>query len=163
MSSDEPFRSVSRADRFRWVWRIVNRLESLQVRHLGVSGISLLRCTPVLVLETTGRRTGRRRRAAVAYWTDGDVVLIGGGAAGMSRVDWVANLRSQQDCVAYVRRRGTCVRARELTGDEYCNARAEALRRWPHTSRYEEKSGRKIPYFSLTPTRPVDAAPVTDD
>jgi deazaflavin-dependent oxidoreductase (nitroreductase family) len=132
------------------VWRIVNRLESLQVRHLGVSGISLLRRTPVLVLETTGRHTGRRRRAAVAYWTEGDAFLIGGGAAGMSRVDWVANLRAHPECVAYVRRRRIGVQARELTGDDYRAAQAEAFRRWPTTPRYEQRSGRKIPYFSLT-------------
>jgi deazaflavin-dependent oxidoreductase (nitroreductase family) len=87
----------------------------------------------------------------VAYWSDGDAFLIGGGAAGMTRVDWVANVRTNPECAVYARRRRIPVRARELIGEEYGAAQAEAFRRWPDTSRYEEKSGRKIPYFSLTP------------
>jgi deazaflavin-dependent oxidoreductase (nitroreductase family) len=141
------------ADRFRWYWRIANRLEALQIRLLGTSGVGLLRRTPVLLLETTGRRTGRRRRAPVAYWKQGDDFLVGGGAAGMTRVDWVANLRANPEATIWVRRRRRPVVAEELTGAQYQVARDEAFAIWPGAARYEEVSGRRIPYFRLTPAR----------
>ena len=141
----------SRADRFRWFWRIENRIESAQARWLGFSGISLIRRTPVLVLETRGRRTGRRHRVGLAYWHADGVYFVGGGAAGMSRVDWVANLRSNPAAAIWVKRKRLPVLARDLAGDEYETVRAEAFRRWPDAPKYEAKSGRRIPYFALEP------------
>jgi deazaflavin-dependent oxidoreductase (nitroreductase family) len=142
----------ARADRYRRLWRFVNRVESVQVRWLGTSGIALVRRTPVLLLETTGRRSGRTRRAPVAYWERDGRYLVGGGAAGMSRVDWVANLRSSPDAAVWVARRRIPVRALELHGDDYEQARAEAFTRWPDAPKYEQASGRRIPYFALHAT-----------
>jgi deazaflavin-dependent oxidoreductase (nitroreductase family) len=139
------------ADRFRSVWRIMSRLEALEVRWSGTSGVALLRRTPVLVLETTGRRTGRQRRTPVAYWQDDDVYFVGGGAAGMTRVDWVANLRAQDTAIVWVRRRRIAVKCEELAGGDEERARREAFARWPNAPSYERKSGRRIPYFRLTP------------
>ena len=142
-------RRGSRVDRFRWAFKIVNRLESVQVRYLGMSGLSVLRRTPVLLLQTRGRRTGRARRVVVAYWRQGEVIYVGGGAAGMTRVDWVANLRAHPEGVVWIGRRGASVRVRDLRGAEYDLARAEAGRRWPDTTRYEQMSGRAIPFFAI--------------
>ena len=110
-----------------------------------------MRRTPVLVLETRGRRSGRRHRVGLAYWQVDGVYFVGGGAAGMSRVDWVANLRNEPSAVVWVKRRRLPVRGRELAGDEYDAARAEAFRRWPDAPKYEAKSGRTVPYFALEP------------
>jgi len=142
-------RAPARPDRWRPLWRITNRFESLELRWLGTSGITLLGRTDVLVLETTGRRTGKRRRTPVAYWTDDGAYFLGGGAAGMSRVDWVANLRANPDAAVWVRRRRLPVVAHELDGDDYERVRAEAFRRWPDAPSYEMRSGRRIPYFKL--------------
>ncbi len=143
------------ADRFRWGWRLLNRWEALQLRWLGTSGLALMMRRPVLLLETTGRRTGRARRAGVTYWQDGEGFVVGGGAAGMTRVDWVANLRAQPAATVWVRRRRHAVVADELRGEEYAAVKAEAFRRWPSSARYEEMSGRLIPYFRLRPVMPA--------
>lgn len=140
------------ADRFRWLFRLSNRLEALQVRYLGVSSVSLLWRTQVLLLETTGRRTGRTRRAAVAYWHHDGAYLVGGGAGGMTKVDWVANLRATSRATVWVRRRRIPVTVTELQGDRYDEVREEALRRWPSALKYEQISGRRLPFFELTPT-----------
>ena len=137
-------------DRFRWMWRIANRAEAIQLRWLGTSGLSLLGRTPVLLLETTGRKTGRRRRTPVAYWEDGDgSLLIGGGAAGMSKVDWIANLTANPEVRVWLRRRSALFSAERLSGADYHDVRQEALQRWPNARRYEARSGRMIPYFRL--------------
>jgi deazaflavin-dependent oxidoreductase (nitroreductase family) len=121
------------------------------LRRFGTSGMSLLRRTPLLVIETTGRRTGRRRAAPVAYWESGGAFYIGGGAAGMTRVDWVANLRADPTASIVVRRTRRVVRAEELTGTDYDAARAHALTLWPAVPKYERMSGRRVPYFRLAP------------
>ena len=48
---------------------------------------------PVAVLETTGARSGARRRNAVIYWNDGDRVVIAASHAGHPRNPaWYFNL-----------------------------------------------------------------------
>ena len=138
------------ADRLRLLWKLGNRTESLQIRLFGFSGMSLLRKTPVLLLETTGRRTGRRHRTGVAYWRLAEEIFIGGGAGGMTRVDWVANLRAHPAATVWIRRQRTQVVARELVGPEYERARSQAFEIWPNVPKYERASGRRIPYFSLS-------------
>lgn len=121
------------------------------LRRFGTSGMALLRRSPLLVMETVGRRTGRRRAAPVAYWQSDGAFYVGGGAAGMTRVDWVANVRANRTASIIVRRTRISVRVNELTGEEYDAARAHALELWPGVPRYERMSGRRVPYFRLTP------------
>ena len=130
--------------------KLANRLEALEVRYLGASTVSLLRRRAVLVLETTGRRTGRRRRVVLSYLERDGAFVVGGGAGGMTKVDWVANLRADPDVTIWVRRRRLPVHARELLDDERVAAHDKAMARWPEVSRYEEVSGRLVPYFALT-------------
>jgi len=138
----------------RPLFRIGNRWEVMLLRRFGASGMSLLRRTPLLVIETTGRRTGRRRATPVAYWEDDGAFFIGGGAAGMTRVDWVANLRHCERAAVVVRRTRYIVHAHELDGSEYDKAREHAITLWPSVPKYERISGRRVPYFRLTPAAP---------
>ena len=140
-------------DRTRWLWRIGNRWETMLLRRLGTSGMSVLRRSPLLVLDTTGRRTGRRRSVPVAFWTEDDAYYVGGGAAGMTRVDWVANLRSEPDATIVHRRRRIPVSATELAGADYDDAHSHALTLWPSVPKYEHMSGRRVPYFRLRSRR----------
>jgi deazaflavin-dependent oxidoreductase (nitroreductase family) len=129
----------------------MNRWEGLQLRVLGTSGLSIIMRNPTLVLETTGRRTGRIRRTPVAYLERADgSLLIGGGAAGMSRVDWVANLGEGSPAHVWLRRKHIPVTATRLRGDAEQSARVEAFARWPGSKKYEHISGgRPIPYYEL--------------
>jgi deazaflavin-dependent oxidoreductase (nitroreductase family) len=138
-------------DRTQFLWRIGNRLEALQLRKLGTSPMAIVNPGKVLVLETTGRRSGRRRFTPVACWEDpGGCYMIGGGAAGKTRTpDWVANLRANAEAAVWIRRRRISLRAGELTGEERDAAEEQAKRIWPGVPKYAERSGRVIPYFRL--------------
>jgi len=138
-------------ERWRWFIRFSNRVEVAQLRLFGDSTISVTRRRSVLVLETIGRRSGRRRRTPVTFRRDDDgSYVIGGGAGGLRKVDWVANLRVQQRARVWVKRRAFDVEVRELAGDDYADARKEAERRWPETADYARISGRPVPFFRLT-------------
>ncbi len=141
------------ADRTRPLWRISNRIDAFQLRRFGVSVMTALNPGSVMVLETTGRRTGKRRFTPVGYLEEGGAYVIGGGAAGMSVVpDWVKNLRNDPIAAAWIQRSRVPVRAEELQGVERERAQEEATKIWAGVPRYEMKSGRVIPYFRLVPT-----------
>jgi deazaflavin-dependent oxidoreductase (nitroreductase family) len=139
-------------DRTRPLWRLGNRIKAFQQRHLGFSLMSLLNPGSVMVLETVGRTSGRRRFAPVGYWQEGEVFLVGGGAAGMATVpDWVRNLRANPQAVAWIRRCPITVVAEELFGAERDGAQERATAIWPGVPKYARRSGRVIPYFRLMP------------
>lgn len=144
-------RPRNRRDRLRFWWRYGNKLEVWELRHFGTSGMSILGRNRMLVVETTGRKTGKTRRTPVAYWQDGEAIFIGGGAAGMTRVDWLANVRAQPRCAVWLKRERMEVVATVLEGAEYDKARAYAFERWPFTKKYEAMSGRRVPYLRLDP------------
>jgi deazaflavin-dependent oxidoreductase (nitroreductase family) len=136
----------------RHVNRIVNRFEATLVRRTGCSAFAFAYRTPVLVLQTTGRRSGQLRSTPVAYRPAGDGTwLIVGGAAGMRRTpDWVANLRAEPRAGAVIDRRRVAVTARELTGDERSTTWDELAAAWPRIERYQRRSGRVVAVFVLT-------------
>jgi deazaflavin-dependent oxidoreductase (nitroreductase family) len=114
-------------DRTRPLWRLGNRLEAFQLRHLGMSPMSLLNRADVMVLETNGRRSGRPRFAPVGYWEENGALFVGGGAAGMTTVpDWVKNLRHDPYAATWIQRERKTVVAHELMGDDRDRAQARA-------------------------------------
>jgi deazaflavin-dependent oxidoreductase (nitroreductase family) len=142
----------------RLINRTVNRLEAALVRRTGRSAFAFAYRTPVLVLETAGRRSGQVRSTPVAYRPAGDGTwLIVGGAAGIRRTpDWVANLRAEPRAGVVIDRRRIAVTARELTGDERSATWEELTAVWPRIERYQQRSGRIVAVFALTP---VEAPP----
>ena len=141
----------SLADRFRWYWRISNRIEAFELRRFGTSAFRIAGRLPVLLLETTGRRTGKLRRTPVVFWHLDGALYFGGGAAGMTKVDWVANVRANPDVYIWIDRKRTPVRVIELHGVDRESAKAEILRRRPSVERYELRSGRRTPFFRADP------------
>jgi len=105
----------------------------------------------VLVLETTGRKSGQRRSTAVAYrrLQDGNYLVIGGAGGQRTPVDWVANLRADPRAEVVVDRRREDVLAEELLGDARTEAWAEARNAWPQIDNYERSAGREVPVFRL--------------
>jgi deazaflavin-dependent oxidoreductase (nitroreductase family) len=140
-------------DRLRPVRRLTAGLEATQVKRLGRSGLSLVARTPVLVLETTGRKSGRRRETTLAYLAlDGEQLLVVGGAGGQTRLpDWVANLRADPTVAVTLNRVRRPMDAHELDGAEREAAWAKALDAWPRVESYESRAGRPVPVVRLTP------------
>lgn len=134
------------------VRRLVRPLEVAQIRVAGTSMVSLAARTPVLVLHTTGRRSGAERATPLAYRPDGDgMLLVVGGAGGQARVpDWVTNLRADRRAAVTLDRRRFAVRADELVGDDRATTWPMLAATWPRIERYERRAGRPIPVFRLT-------------
>lgn len=139
-------------DRVRFVRRLTRGVEAAQVKRLGASALSIVFRTQVLVLETTGRRSGNSRETTLAYLrlNDGDLLVVGG-AGGQSHVpDWVANLRANPAVQVTVDRKRRPMTATELEGDARAAAWNLAVDEWPQIVKYESRAGRPIPVVCLT-------------
>jgi len=147
-------RRRSWADGLRPLRRIAGPVESAQVRRFGRSGLSVLFRTPVLVLETVGRRSGRSRSTPLAYQREGDgSYLVIAGAAGQTVLpDWVANLRANPDARVIVDRTPIAVRAIELLDDEHDATWSRVAAGSPRIDSYARRAGRRAPMFRLVPS-----------
>ena len=73
----------------------------------------------MLLLTTTGRKTGQPRTKPVAYLTDGDTMIIVAGAAGAAKhPDWWLNLESHPEALVQVGRRRLRVSATRALPEE---------------------------------------------
>ena len=106
----------------------------------------------MLVLATTGRRSGRTRKTPVTYLRYGDGWLIGGGAGGQKATpDWVLNLRASPRASVTIDRVVHDVVVAEPIGADRERAFDTLVARWPSIRRYEEWGGRSLPLFVLRP------------
>jgi len=107
---------------------------------------------PTAVLETTGARSGARRRNAVIYFHDRDQVTIVASNAGSPRhPSWYHNLRAHPDVIFG----GIAMRA-TVVDDEPERARLWQLAdrvfpAFPSYRRDAAKVNRRIPIVQLTP------------
>jgi deazaflavin-dependent oxidoreductase (nitroreductase family) len=106
----------------------------------------------VLLVTTTGRRSGQPRTAPVVYLADGERLVVIGSNAGNARSPaWALNLQANPDADVEVGRRRRQVRARVAEGDE----RGELWRRMNEQyggfEDYRGRTARAIPVFVLEP------------
>ena len=110
---------------------------------------------PVLLLQTTGRRSGRTRTTPVQYLAEGDSFVVVASNAGAARPPaWYLNLRANPHARIRVGARNIDVRAQEAAGQE----RVALWRRLTAVNRYLEraasKARRDLPLLALVPATP---------
>jgi F420H(2)-dependent quinone reductase len=108
--------------------------------------------TPVLLLITTGRRSGEPRPVTLTYFEDGERFVVVGSNAGEDRHPaWWLNLQEHPDATVQIGRAITRVRAMEALGEERERLWAEIVRRDPAYEKYQRRTDRRIPVVLLQP------------
>jgi deazaflavin-dependent oxidoreductase (nitroreductase family) len=110
---------------------------------------------PVVLVESVGRRSGKRRTHPLICGEDGDNLVIVASKGGVDRHPaWYLNLMANPETTAYWRGEKRQVRAREATD-------AERERLWPMMvsiyrpyEAYQRRTDRKIPVVILEPVGP---------
>jgi deazaflavin-dependent oxidoreductase (nitroreductase family) len=105
---------------------------------------------PVLLLTTTGCKSGRERTVPLLYLPDGEnLVIVGSNGGTATHPAWWLNLRSNPEATVEIEGRKTRVRAEEA-------GRAEKERLWPSLVEmyggyegYRRRTDREIPVVIL--------------
>jgi deazaflavin-dependent oxidoreductase (nitroreductase family) len=107
---------------------------------------------PVLLLITTGRKSGKRRPAALQYVPDGDAfVVIASHAGEPTHPAWFLNLQANPEVEVQVRNRTLPMRAREAEGDERERLWKKIVETDPAYQEYQDRVSRRIPVVVLEP------------
>ena len=107
----------------------------------------------VLLLTTTGRRSGKARTTPLIYARDGEryvIVASKGGAA--EDPGWYRNLEKNPEVELQVEARVFPAHARTATGEERERLWRKANEVWPHYAEYAQKTEREIPVVVLEPS-----------
>jgi deazaflavin-dependent oxidoreductase (nitroreductase family) len=147
----------------RFYTRFSMSLGAAGLRWAGKMNVPLYRATggrmmgkvgraPVLLLITTGRKSGQQRTAPVVYLADGERLIVIGSNAGNDRVPaWALNLKAKPEAEVEVGRRRLAVTARVAEGEERADLWRKSNEQYAGFDDYEAKTDRKIALFVLEP------------
>jgi F420H(2)-dependent quinone reductase len=107
---------------------------------------------PVLLLTTTGRKSGQQRTAPVVYLADKDNFVVINTNAGNAKVPaWSLNLRANPEAEVEVGRKRVKVQARLAEGEERVDLWHRHMEQYSGWDYYESKLDREIGVFVLEP------------
>jgi F420H(2)-dependent quinone reductase len=108
--------------------------------------------SPVLLLLTTGRKTGRERTTPLLYLEDGGGYAVVASNGGTARPPiWWLNLQANPEAKVEIGARKSRVRAREARGDERDRLWRGLVEMYPSYEDYQKKTDREIPVAILDP------------
>jgi deazaflavin-dependent oxidoreductase (nitroreductase family) len=106
--------------------------------------------TTVLILTTTGRRSGEPRSTPLIYGKRGnDYVVVASKGGAEEHPDWYLNLVEQAEVDVQVRGDRFKAQARTATRDERPDLWRTMTERWPAYDEYQRKTARQIPVVVL--------------
>lgn len=132
----------------RWVGKVNTPLYRLSGGRLG----GKIAKAPVLLLTTTGRRSGQPRTAPVVYLAEGERMVVINTNAGNERIPaWSLNLMDNPEAEVEIGRERRRVRARIADGEERADLWRKHNVQYSGFDRYEQKLSREISVFVLEP------------
>ena len=112
----------------------------------------------IVMLTTTGARTGRPRSVPLLALFDGQsVILIASRGGHAKHPAWYHNLRAHPLATAMVLGRKTQYRAREAEGDSRERLWRRAVELYPGYADYQRRVARRVPVVILEPVDRVDS------
>ena len=133
------------SDRSDWNHRIIEEFRS----NGGKVGGSF-EGAPMLLLTSTGAKTGRPHTTPLVYLRDGDRLIVFASKGGApTNPDWYHNLRAHEIATVEVGDETFEVKASISQGDERDRLYARQTRSRPQFADYATKTTRKIPVIVL--------------
>jgi F420H(2)-dependent quinone reductase len=131
---------------------IGNKIDPFLMRASGGRLKSTINA-PTVLLTHTGARSGRRRTTPLAYFTDGDdVILIASRGGHRNHPSWYFNVTASPEVELWTRGGGGRYRAKEAKGRQRQRLWDLATRFYPGFARYQERAGdRRIPVIVCSP------------
>ena len=135
-------------------WDDTNAKVIAEFRANGGRGGGHYEGWPMLILHTTGAKSGREHLSPLVYLPDGErMVIIASAGAQPRHPDWYHNLVAHPDVTVEVGSETIPATAREAQGEERDDLYARQAARFPFFAEYERKTARRIPVIVLEPGR----------
>jgi len=141
-----------------WITRLHRRLYratggllgSVVVQRREAGDRLPLRLMRILLLTTTGRKSGLARTVPLPYFTfDGRVFVVASFAGGDKHPAWFLNLGATPEVEVQIGRRRQAARAVELTGAERDRYWSKLIAGWPRYDVYQRGTPRMIPLVEI--------------
>jgi deazaflavin-dependent oxidoreductase (nitroreductase family) len=105
---------------------------------------------PMLLLHTTGKRSGTERVNPLVYWPEGEAMVIFASKGGApTHPDWYHNLMAQPDTAIELGSDTVAVHARSTEGEEYQDLFDRITAVMQGFAEYQAKTSRRIPVIVL--------------
>ncbi len=119
---------------------------------------------PMLLLTTTGRKTGQPRTTPLLYLPDNGTFVIVASAGGAPTAPlWWRDLETNPVATIEIGQRTIPVRMSEATGDEKQRLWVRLVAAYPGYAAYQRKTTREIPVGILRPTSDVSASDIKEN
>jgi F420H(2)-dependent quinone reductase len=116
----------------------------------GIGG--RMQSMPVLLLTTTGRKSGKKRTVPLGFLRDGSSYVIIASYGGQPRNPaWFLNLESEPSATIQVKRRQMQVQAQTANPEKRRELWARLMEVAPGYSNYQKRTSREIPMVILHP------------
>ena len=137
---------------FRLTLRRLSALHRTLYRVSGGRAAGKVWNLSILLLTTTGRKTGAQRTTPLCYFADGDNLVVVASNGGMDWFpDWWLNLLSEPRATVEVGRSRRAVVARAASPEEHERLWAALVAVAPGYLQYERRTSRTIPLGILQP------------
>jgi len=135
-------------------FRVISSIHRGLYRASGGKIVGRIGQLNVLLLTTTGRKSGRSRTVPLLYTpANGSYAVVASMGGAPRNPEWCLNLRAHRLAMVEIGRDRVEVRAREVEGEERARLWRAMVDGYPGYDRYQERTTRRIPVVLLEPDR----------
>jgi deazaflavin-dependent oxidoreductase (nitroreductase family) len=132
--------------------KLFSQLHAFWYRLFGGRLVGRVGKAPVLVLTTTGRKTGKERQSPLLYQADGaDIYVVASNGGRPHHPAWYHNLRDNPAVSVRIGKTDRAMVARVATEDERAAIWPKMTRVYKSYDSYVKKTDRHIPVVILSP------------
>lgn len=137
--------------------KVMHRIDTPLLRLSG-GRVSFARDLPVLLLTTTGAKSGKPRTVPLLYVETADgPAIIGSRFGSTHHPGWYHNLCADPHATVEIKGQRTPRVARPADDDERAEIWARAVRMYSGYDKYAQRANRKIPIMVLSPSDDASA------
>jgi proline iminopeptidase len=122
----------------------------LYVESDGEVGYLWREGSTILILTTTGRKTGEQHSTPLIFTLDGDnAVIVASKGGAPEHPGWYRNILENREVEVQIKGDRFRARARDAEGEERERLWRRMNEIWPHYDEYQERTERRIPVVVL--------------
>ena len=136
----------------RLAWKLGSGAHAGVYRATGGKLFGRMGKSPILLLNTVGRKSGKKRTSPLLYAMDGeDFVIIASKGGASAHPAWYLNLRANPEATVEIGDREVQVEAEVADPEDKTRLWQKMVEMYPAYDTYQEKTEREIPLLVLRP------------